>query len=609
MTQTIQQALHDRIVIFDGAMGTEIYRRNFFVNISFENLCIARPDVIRSIHKAYLDAGAEVLTTNSYGANRARLMKFGLAEQAAAINAAAVKLARETAGDDAFVAASVGPVGDVPSFMDPLEVLSEHVAQLAQAGPDFLMFETLPGLADLALALQAVKEAGGIPFVLSFAMDEKAMTGKGEPASAVLDMIASSRLQPAAIGLNCCSGPGAMLHALETLIPLVDGRWPVVAQPNAGNPRSVDNRMLYMCSPEYYTTYAMRYVQLGVRGVGGCCGTSPEHIADMARSVSPMARHTRAVEIAEPAPSVPLQDPVPTAEKSAFAAKLASGGWVNAVEIVPPQGYLLDATIAKARLCAEAGFDVINIPDGPRASSRVSTIVTAIKIQQEVGIETVLHCCCRDKNVIGIQADLLGCAAMGVRNILFITGDPPKLGDYPFASGVFDLDSIAAVKVQAALNRGVDFGGKSIGERTAAFCLVGADPNAIDMARELRRTREKIAAGAEAVVTQPVFDADALLRFIEAVPELADGSVPVIAGIWPLASLRNAEFMKNEVPGVVVPDSVMERMARPETREEQRLEGIAIAREAVDAVRSAIRGIHVSAPFGNVATAIAVMKP
>ena len=609
MPQTIQQALHDRIVIFDGAMGTEIYRRNFFVNISFENLCLARPDVIRSIHQAYLDAGAEVLTANSYGANRARLMKFGLAEQVAAINEAAVKLAREVAGDDALVAASVGPVGDVPAFMDPLEVLSEHVSILAGAKPDLLIFETMPSLADLELALQAVQKANGVPFIFSFAMDENAMTGKGEPASAVLEKIAASPLQPVAIGLNCCSGPGAMLHALEILLPLVDGRWPVVAQPNAGSPRSVDNRMLYMCSPEYFTTYAMRYAQLGVRGVGGCCGTSPDHIADMARSVSPMARHARVEHISEPAPSVPLQEPVPTAEKSAFAAKLASGGWVNAVEIVPPQGYMLDATIAKAKLCAEAGFDVINIPDGPRASSRVSTIVTAIKIQQEVGIETVLHCCCRDKNVIGIQADLLGCAAMGVHNILFITGDPPKLGDYPFASGVFDLDSIAAVKVQAALNRGVDFGGKSIGERTAAFCLVGADPNAIDMARELRRTREKIEAGAEAVVTQPVFDADALLRFIEAVPELADGSIPVIAGIWPLASLRNAEFMKNEVPGVVVPDSVMKRMARPETREEQRLEGIAIAREAVEAVRSAIRGIHVSAPFGNVATAIAVMKP
>ena len=610
MSQTLQQALNDRIVIFDGAMGTEIYRRNFFVNISFENLCLARPDVIRAIHTAYLDAGAEVLTTNSYGANRAKLMKFGLGEQTAAINEAAVKLAREVAGENAMVAASVGPVGNTPSYLNPLDILSEQVSVLAKAVPDFLMFETLASLADLDLALEAAaSSADGVPFVLSFALDEKAQTAKGEPFSAILKRIAASPVQPVAVGLNCCSGPGSMLRALETVLPLIDKKFPVIAQPNAGSPRSVDNRMLYMCSPEYFTTYAMRFAQLGVRGIGGCCGTSPEHIADMARSVSPLAKHAHVVEIAPSEPSVPLLDPVPAAEKSSFAAKLASGKWVNAVEIVPPQGYLLDTTIAKAKVCAEAGFDVINIPDGPRASSRVSTIVTAIKIQQEVGIETVLHCCCRDKNVIGIQADLLGCAAMGIHNILFITGDPPKLGDYPFASGVFDLDSIAAVKVQAALNRGVDFGGKSIGKQTAAFCLVGADPNAIDMERELRRIREKIDAGAEAVVTQPVFDTAPLMRFIESVPELADGSVPVIAGIWPLASLRNAEFMKNEVPGVVVPDSVMARMARPETREEQRLEGIAIARESVDAIRSAVRGIHVSAPFGNVQTAIAVMKP
>ena len=529
MSQSLQNALHDRIVIFDGAMGTEIYRRNFFVNISFENLCLARPDVIRAIHTAYLDAGAEVLTTNSYGANRAKLMKFGLGEQTAAINEAAVKLAREVAGDNAMVAASVGPLGELPSFLDPLEILSEQVSVLAKAAPDFLMFETLASLADLDLALKAAaSSADGVPFVLSFALDENAETAKGEPASAILKRIAASPVQP-------------------TVLPLIDKKFRVIAQPNAGSPRSVDNRMLYMCSPEYFTTYAMRFAQLGVRGIGGCCGTSPEHIADMARSVSPLAKHAHVVEIAPSEPSVPLLDPVPAAEKSSFAAKLASGKWVNAVEIVPPQGYLLDTTIAKAKVCAEAGFDVINIPDGPRASSRVSTIVTAIKIQQEVGIETVLHCCCRDKNVIGIQADLLGCAAMGIHNILFITGDPPKLGDYPFASGVFDLDSIAAVKVQAALNRGVDFGGKSIGKQTAAFCLVGADPNAIDMERELRRIREKIDAGAEAVVTQPVFDTAPLLRFIEAVPELAD-------------------------------------------------------------IRSAVRGIHVSAPFGNVQTAIAVMK-
>ena len=347
MSQSLQNALHDRIVIFDGAMGTEIYRRNFFVNISFENLCLARPDVIRSIHTAYLDAGAEVLTTNSYGANRAKLMKFGLAEQSAAINEAAVKLAREVAGDNAMVAASVGPVGELPAFLDPLTILSEQVSVLAKASPDFLMFETLASLADLDLALKAAaSSADGVPFVLSFALDEKAQTAKGEPVSAILERINAAPVQPVAFGLNCCSGPGAMLRALETVLPLIDRKFPVIAQPNAGSPRSVDNRMLYMCSPEYFTTYAMRYAQLGVRGIGGCCGTSPEHIADMARSVSPLAKHAHAVEIAPSAPSVPLLDPVPAAEKSSFAAKLASGKWVNAVEIVPPQGYLLDTTIA-----------------------------------------------------------------------------------------------------------------------------------------------------------------------------------------------------------------------------------------------------------------------
>ncbi len=606
MPQTIQQALHDRIVVFDGAMGTEIYRRNFFVNISFENLCLARPDVVRSIHRAYLDAGAEVLTTNSYGANRAKLMKFGLAEQTAAINEAAVKLAREVAGDDAMVAASIGPAGELPSFLDPLEILSEQVAVLAKASPDFLMFETLASLADLDLALKAVHSAGGMPFVLSFALDENAMTAKGEPASAILEHIAASPLKPVAVGLNCCSGPGAMLHALETVVPLVDGRFPVIAQPNAGNPRSVDNRMLYMCSPEYFTTYAMRYVQLGVRGVGGCCGTSPEHIADMARSISPMAKHAHAVEIAPSAPSVPLQDPVPTAEKSSFAAKLAAGKWVNAVEIVPPQGYLLDATIAKAKVCAEAGFDVINIPDGPRASSRVSTIVTAIKIQQEAGIETVLHCCCRDKNVIGIQADLLGCAAMGIHNILFITGDPPKLGDYAYSSGVFDLDSIGLVKLAARLNGGLDAGGAPLGGQSAFVIAAGADPGAIDPEREYRRVCEKVEAGAEYIITQPVFDVAPLFRFLDRIAHL---KVPVMAGVWPLASYRNAEFMRNEVPGVTVPDPIMERMAAVTGREEQRAEGIAIARELIAAIRERVAGVQVSAPLGNVTTALAVHRP
>jgi homocysteine S-methyltransferase len=326
----------------------------------------------------------------------------------------------------------------------------------------------------------------------------------------------------------------------------------------------------------------------------------------MAAGVNPLSKAAKASQATLKAVEIPLKDPAPTKDKSAFGAKLAAGDWVTSVEIVPPQGYLLEQTIAKARQCKDAGIDAINIPDGPRASSRVSPMVTASRIQREAGIEAVLHFCCRDKNLIGMQADLLGCASLGINNILFITGDPPKLGDYPFASAVFDMDSIGLAKVVSRMNRGVDIGGKPIDPPTKTLIGVGADPNAIDMAREIRRTREKIDAGAEFLITQPVFSVEALLKFLDSVPELA--KIRVIAGIWPLASYRNAEFMRNEVPGVVVPDSVMERMAAAKSKEEQRQVGIAIAREAVDGIRARVAGVQVSAPFGNVSTAIAVAK-
>ncbi|MBR4662448.1 MAG: methylenetetrahydrofolate reductase, partial [Lentisphaeria bacterium] len=382
---------------------------------------------------------------------------------------------------------------------------------------------------------------------------------------------------------------------------------PVIVRPNAGMPKSVDNRIFYMCSPEYFTTYAMRFVALGVHGVGGCCGTGPDHIRDMARSIRPLSRSANATEklfVKEDA--LPEQPVKPLAERSSFGEKLAAKKWVQTVEVVPPQGYELDSTVEKARLCRDFGFDAVNLPDGPRASARIASIVAAARIQAEAGIETVLHVCCRDRNLIGIQADLLGCAALNIRNLLFITGDPPKLGDYPFASGVFDMDSIGLVKLQNRLNRGLDLAGKPIGKPASAVVGVGADPNAIDFKREIRRTQEKIDAGADFVVTQPVFDIEPLLRFMDAVPGLA--KIPLIAGIWPLASYRNAEFMRNEVPGVIVPDSIMERMARGSTKEEQRSEGIQIAREAVAAIRDRVAGVQVSAPFGNVKTAAAVIQ-
>lgn len=612
MQNKLKEALENKVLVFDGAMGTEIYRKNFFVNTSYENLCVSNPKVIGEIHRSYLEAGAEVLTANSYGANFNKLAKFGLAERLEEINRAAVRLAKEAAGGKALVAASVGPIGDIPKGMTCPEdkavgIIAGQIRALASEGPDFILFETLRSLSDVKISLAALGIAAPeMPFMVSVQVDREARTQSGDEVPAILECLSASPLQPSAFGINCGSGPEAMLSAYEKFAH--DCPYPVVIQPNAGAPKNVDNRMIYMSSPEYFTTYAMRYISLGARGIGGCCGTTPDHIRDMARSINPMAKIERAARVQVRAPEIPLKDPVPTAEKSRLAKKLAAREWVYTVEIVPPQGYLLAQTVEKSRLCASAGFDAVNIPDGPRASSRVSPLVTACKIQEGAGIETILHFCCRDKNLIGMQADLLGCAAMNINNILFITGDPPKLGDYPFASGVFDMDSIGMVRVQSRLNRGVDLAGKPIDAPTKAFVAVGADPNAIDMEREIRRSREKIEAGAEAFITQPVFDVEPLLRFIDAIPELRDGTIPLIAGIWPLASYRNAEFMRNEVPGVVVPDSVMERMAAPATKEEQRLVGIAIAREAIASIRGRVAGAQISAPFGNVNTAIAVME-
>lgn len=611
MQNRLKEALENKVVVFDGAMGTEIYRRNFFVNTSYDNLCLTAPRVIREIHESYLEAGAEVLTTNSYGANFNKLSKFGLGEKLEEINRAAVRLAKEASNGKALIAASAGPIGDFPQGVvctrrNAVSMIQAQIRALAAESPDFILFETLRSMADVEIAVEAMNAIPDMPFMISVQVDRNAETPTGDSVKAILAYLQKSELSPTAFGLNCGSGPEAMLSAYETFAH--HAPFPVVIQPNAGSPKNVDNRMIYMSSPEYFTTYAMRFAALGARGVGGCCGTTPDHIRDMARSINPMAKIERAAKASIIQTEIVLKDPVPTAEKSLLAQKLSSGKWVHTVEIVPPQGYLLNKTVEKSKLCAEAGFDAVNIPDGPRASSRVSPLVTAYKIQEGAGIETILHFCCRDKNLIGMQADLLGCAAMNINNILFITGDPPKLGDYPFASGVFDMDSIGMVKVQNRLNRGADIAGKSIDQPTKAFIAVGADPNAIDMEREIRRSREKIEAGAEAFITQPVFDVEPLLRFMDSIPELRDGKIPLIAGIWPLASYRNAEFMKNEVPGVIVPDSVMVRMGEPKTKEEQREVGIQIAREAIASIRGKVAGVQISAPFGNVNTAIAVMQ-
>ncbi len=606
--KTLSNALSEGTVIFDGAIGTEVYRRGVFTNRCYDELCLTDAKLVRAIHDDYCEAGADVLTTNTFGANALGLGKFGLGEQADAINRAAVALARETAdaaGRPVFVAGSIGPLpATLPEKSgDGMAAIAAQVRSLTEAGADLIFFETQRSRTDLERCAAVMGDFADMPFVLSCTVYQNGESASGEPLARLLAPLPEGLPAPLAWGLNCGVGPDALLAAAEQAVRLID--LPLIVQPNAGVPKDVEGRQLYMCSPSYLASYAQRYVEVGVSAVGGCCGTSPDHIKEIAQRLKPLAR--RKVDI----PRVALQDnvaeqePTPWADRSRLASRLARGQWVTTVEILPPRGYDLTATIAKAKKLYRQGVDALNLPDGPRASSRMSPLVTAFRVQREAQIEVILHFCARDRNLIGMQADLLACAACSIPNILFVTGDPPKLGDYPFASGVFDVDSIGMCAIQDRLNRGIDIGGQAINPKTNAVIGVGADPTALDQDREVRRFREKVEAGAEFAITQPVFDTDALLRFLDAVEDL---HIPIMAGIWPLASFRNASFMQNEVPGVNVPDEVMKRMASVDGKDDQRQEGIAIAREMVDRVRDRIAGIQVSAPFGNIDTALGVIR-
>ena len=606
--QDLTDFLRKQIVIFDGAMGTELYRRHVFTNRCYDEICCSDPKLVTDIHLAYIQAGADVITTNSFGANVITLAQYGLAPKADAINAAAARLAlnaRNTVASQrtVLVAGSIGPITATnSSHQQRVDAYAKQAQSLIDNGVDFIIFETCPSQRHANEARKAMAQLpADTAFVISHSMPDE------DPESAVISRISYDENDglplPAANGFNCGIGPQRMLYIVEAAVK--HSKLPIIAQPNAGNPKSVDNRMLYLCDPEYLATYAVRYANLGANAIGGCCGTTPEHIRELANSVKPMGKakpqtviQTVSQSTVETVPEKPLS------ERSRFGAKLAAGDFVTTVEITPPRSWDVTKIIEKAQICKDAGIDVLNLPDGPRASPRLSPLVTAMKIQDLVGIETVLHVCCRDLNLIALQAQLLGCAAAGINNLLFITGDPPKLGNYSFASAVFDTDSIGLASLQKKLNQGIDAGGVRISPPTAACFGCGADPNALDFDRELKRVEQKVQAGACFITTQPVFDVSALEKFIKAIEPL---KVPVIAGVWPMASLRNALFMKNEVPGVIVPDWIIDEMSKSDEQAGQLQIGIGIARDILAKIRPMIAGVQVSAPLGNVHTALNVI--
>ena len=590
-------------------MGTLLYSKGIFINRCYDELNLSHPDLIRGIHHEYLQAGAEVIETNTFGANRFRLDRHGLADKLREINAAGARLAREAAKSfDAWVAGSIGPLGirieplGKTSFDEAREAFREQISALLESGVDILILETFGYLEELHQAFRAVRELDSrIPVIAQVTVDEDANCLDGATPEVFAPRLEQWGVD--VIGCNCSVGPVAMLEAIERVRAAT--ALPISAQPNAGIPRSVEGRNIYLCSPEYMASYARKFVAAGVRIVGGCCGTTPEHIRVMKSALRVTHARSRTLDAqskAEPVPKAVAA--VPLEKRSRLGAKLARGEFVTMVEIVPPKGTNIQKELEGARFLKSVGVDGINIPDSPRASARMSNQALSILMQQQVGIEAILHYTCRDRNVLCIQSDLLGAAAVGIRNLICITGDPPKMGSYPDATAVFDVDAIGLVNIVHNLNRGLDIGGNPIGAGTSFVIGVGANPGVPNLDEEIRRFEHKVEAGAEYAVTQPVFDLSLLENFLRRVEHCR---IPVVAGIWPLVSARNAEFMKNELR-VSVPDSILERMTRAESPEAAREQGVAIAREMLIAVRQMVQGAQISAPQGRYSAAVDVLE-
>ncbi len=609
MERTLRSLIDDdRTHVLDGAMGTLIYQRGVFVNVCYDELSVSQPALIHGIHESYVRAGAEAIETNTFGANPVKLSSYGLEDRTEELNRVGAQIAREVAGDRVSVLGAVGPLGiriepwGPTAREEAIGYFRRQVLGLLEGGVDGFVLETFSDLDELKTAFTSIRESTDLPLIAQLTIGEDGNTAFGSD----VEKIAAALTEWGAnvIGLNCSVGPAIMLDAIERMAAVTD--LPLSAQPNAGMPRVVGDRKIYLSSPEYMARYALRMVDAGARFVGGCCGTTPDHIKMIADQVA--TREPRQHNSVQRRSDVHRAAPVgatPLDQRSRWGAKLARGQWVTTVELLPPKGASSTKLIEWARQLKVAGADAVSLLDGARAQSRMGVIPSAIIIEHQVGIETIAHYTCRDRNMLGMISDLLGASAAGLRNLLIVTGDPPRTGPYPDSTAVFDIDSIGLTNVVYRLNHGLDPGGNPLGQPTEYVIGVAANQAAADSQREQSRLHWKIDAGADFIVTQPVFDARQLAAFLEQVQP----SIPVIAGLWPITSLRNAEFLANEVPGTSLPTSVMERMRKADASGDDAAaeEGIAIAREVQDAIRDLVQGVQISAPVGRIASAVAVI--
>jgi homocysteine S-methyltransferase len=618
--QPFLKALDERVLVCDGAMGTMLYAQGVFINRSFDSLNLSDPQRVLAVHRAYVQSGADVLETNTFGANRIKLRAFGLADRLHEINEAGARLAREGAVGSAYVAGAIGPLGiriEPWGRMGQDEAhgyFREQAQALVDGGVDLLILETFRDVNELRAAIGAVRSVCALPIVAQMTIEDDGNTLDGTPPEQFAPALQQSGAD--VIGLNCSIGPAHMLETLERMTAVTGER--LSAQPNAGRPRDVEGRTIYLTSPEYMASYARRFVDRRVRLVGGCCGTTPAHIAEMKSALSKAGGPSgdqHPARLSAPSPSTPharrsddttassMNETTNQPEKSVLSRAFANRRWVRLIELTPPKGYETRRAIDQSLQLRARGIDGVNVPDGT-SGPRVSALSLAVLIRQQADIEVVLQFSSRDRPLIGMQSELLGAYAMGVRNLLAVTGEVHPAGDYSDATVVKDVDSIGLVNAVSRLNRGLDVGGQTIGDATRFHIGVTINPGADDLDEEIRRFEWKVDAGAEYVITRPVFDVAAFERIH---PRLQAAGLPVVLSLRPFESVLDAEYLANEVPGIRVPVEPLDRMRHASRLNPSTVEGVAIAAEVGRALRNSVQGVNVIPPVDRFDLGIALL--